>query len=113
MRKANLTRCEAHFHPLNSWSETDWGCALAGEVGELCNFLKKRKRTVDAVESHKISQIQGTRKLISLHNSCKKEIGDVLSYLDLISASMGLTLEECIRDKFNEVSDRVKSKIKL
>jgi NTP pyrophosphatase (non-canonical NTP hydrolase) len=43
----------------------------------------------------------------------KKEIGDVAAYLDLLATSMGFRLEDCIRDKFNEVSGRVKSKIKI
>ena len=44
LREANVKRCNKHFHKLNDWSPTDWGCALAGEVGELCNFLKKARR---------------------------------------------------------------------
>ena len=35
------------YQPVDEWSPTDWGCALAGEVGELCNFLKKRLRGQD------------------------------------------------------------------
>ena len=48
-----------------------------------------------------------------LAKEAKKEIGDVLCYLDLIAAKMGFKLDECVKEKFNEVSDRVGSKIKL
>lgn len=41
LRATNVKRCEAVFFGLQSWSPTDWGCALAGEVGELCNKLKE------------------------------------------------------------------------
>lgn len=100
LRKTNLKRCETHFHLLHDWSETDWACALSGEVGELCNFLKKRRRNSED-------------KSLYLED-CKKEIGDIGAYLDLISAKLGFKLEDCIRDKFNEVSKRKKGcKFKL
>lgn len=96
LREANVTRCEKHFHKLNEWTATDWACALAGEVGELCNFIKKARR------GQKIPQ-----------QEFAKEIADVQCYLDLLAASMGIDLAECVIQKFNEVSDRKKSKIKL
>lgn len=99
LRKANAKRCAAYFHPVNEWSETDYGCALAGEVGELCNFLKKRRRNLEETENHR--------------EDCKKELGDVIAYADLVATRLGLKLEDCIRDKFNEVSKRKKCKIKL
>lgn len=96
LRKANTTRCDKHFHKLDKWSATDWGCSLAGEVGELCNFLKKMLRGED----------------IPL-KSVAKEAGDVVCYLDLLCARLKIDLGEAVREKFNEVSDRKKSKIKL
>ena len=41
LRDANVTRCNESFHPVDAWSGTDWACALAGEVGEACNVVKK------------------------------------------------------------------------
>jgi NTP pyrophosphatase (non-canonical NTP hydrolase) len=96
LRRANVSRCEKHFHKLNSWSSTDWACALAGEVGELCNFIKKMKRGEDIP----------IKKLA-------KECGDILCYLDLLSASLNIDLAEATIDKFNEVSKRKKSDIRL
>lgn len=73
----------------DKWSETDWGCALAGEVGELCNFLKKRRK------GKKISTLK-----------CAKEMADIYLYLDLIATEMGVDLSKAIVNKFNEVSRR-------
>lgn len=96
LREANVRRCEKHFHKLSDWTATDWACALAGEVGELCNFIKKARR------GQKIPQ-----------QEFAKEIADIQCYLDLLAAKMGIDLAEATINKFNEVSDRKKSKIKL
>lgn len=97
LRNANVKRCVSAFkHSLDDWSEMEWGCAAAGEMGELCNLLKKRKRGED----------------ISL-KSVMDEIADVIIYLDLIAAKLHVQLSGPIRDKFNEVSDRYGSDIKL
>lgn len=94
--KINIDRCENKFFSIDEWSETDWGCALAGEVGELCNLIKKRRRGEN----------------ISIE-SIADEIADVFTYLDLTSSKFGINLEQAIIKKFNEVSDRVGSLIKI
>lgn len=112
LRKANVTRCEKHFHPLDSWSNAEWACALAGEVGELCNFIKKLKR----LESKNFQKTKAYKDQVSaelLRQECGKEIGDIQAYLDLIAARMGFELDKVTSKKFNEVSKRVGSKIKL
>lgn len=96
LRTANALRCEDAFHPITEWSETDWGCALAGEAGELCNLLKKRRRG----ESVPLKAVMD-------------EIADVIVYADLLAARLGAQLSSAVRSKFNEVSDRVGSKVKL
>jgi NTP pyrophosphatase (non-canonical NTP hydrolase) len=105
-RIQNKKRCELCFHKIEEWSLTDWACALAGEVGELCNFIKKMRR----LEKGKT---KGKKSYEELRQEAKKEIGDAFAYLDLLSQCMGLCLEDCVRDKFNEVSDRYGVKIKL
>ena len=42
--RVNVTRSKADVKHSLDWSPMEWGCALAGEVGELCNFLKKMSR---------------------------------------------------------------------
>jgi NTP pyrophosphatase (non-canonical NTP hydrolase) len=97
LRNANVKRClESFKHSLDDWSEMEWGCAAAGEMGELCNLLKKR----------------GRGEKIPL-KSVMDEIADVIIYLDLLAAKLGLQLSGPIREKFNEVSHRKGSNIKL
>jgi len=96
LRDANVRRCNKYFHPLKKWSATDWGCALSGEVGELCNFLKKIRR------GQKIPVIK-----------LAKELGDIICYADLLAARLGIDLTTATRNKFNEVSRRKKSDITL
>lgn len=78
------------------WSLSDWGCALAGEAGEACNLIKKLR----VGETISYSQIA-------------KELADVVIYADLIAMKLGIDLGEAVRAKFNEVSDRVGSDVKL
>ena len=113
LREVNTKRCEESFHPIKDWSEEAWACALAGEAGELCNFIKKRKRVYDNIRLDVASHKKAVAKLAKLHAECKKEIADVLTYLDLISVAMNISLEEAVIEKFNEVSVRVGSKRKL
>jgi NTP pyrophosphatase (non-canonical NTP hydrolase) len=97
LRKANVERCVTAFkHNLDDWSEMEWGCAAAGEMGELCNLLKKRRRGED----------------IPL-KAVMDEIADVIIYLDLLSAKLGVHLSGPIREKFNETSEHRGSNIRL
>ena len=94
--KANFIRCSRSFHVLSDWSETDWACAAAGEVGEMCNLIKKRRRGED-ISTEEVG----------------KEIADAVIYLDLLATRMEMHLGDLVRAKFNEVSDRVHSEVKL
>lgn len=96
LREINVARCEHAFHPLNSWSSNDWATAVAGEIGEMCNLSKKLHR------QHKGDPTPG--QLVEL---IRKEAGDVVAYLDLFCARLGINLGEAVRSKFNEVSERV------
>lgn len=84
------------FGELDDWSPTDLGCALAGEVGELCNFLKKMRRgeTID-------------------HMAIPFELADVMAYLSLLATRLGVDLSDATRLKFDAVSARVDSDIRL
>jgi len=93
LRKANSVRSRKMYPQCQEWGETDWGCALAGEAGELCNMFKKRKR--------------GTKsKKVNLE-ACGKEIADIVLYCDLAAEHLGLSLEEIITQKFNEKSKKM------
>jgi NTP pyrophosphatase (non-canonical NTP hydrolase) len=73
-----------------------YAIALAGEVGELCNFLKKQSR--DGVDHYK---------------AIGEEIADIFTYLDLLAESLNIDIELALRYKFNKVSDKIGSNIKL
>ena len=95
-RQQNLARCEDAFGPLKDWSPTDWGCALAGEVGELCNLLKKMRRG-EPVD----------------YGDLEDEIADVQTYLDLLAARLDINLASATRTKFNAVSAKRGSDITI
>jgi NTP pyrophosphatase (non-canonical NTP hydrolase) len=96
LRAANVRRCNDVFHVLEDWSLSDWGCAMAGEVGEACNLIKKRRRGED----------------IDL-DTIAEEVADAVIYADLLLARMDKDLGEAVRAKFNKVSKRRGSKICL
>ena len=108
LRLMNVKRCEDVFHKLNSWSPTDWGCAMAGECGEACNQVKKLRRLDGADASIDTSQY---RKEIT--DRIASEIADTIIYADLLAARLGIDLSKAIIETFNEVSDRRGSDIKL
>ena len=96
LRQANLKRSEETFHSIDSWSLTDWACAAAGEMGEACNLIKKRRRGED-INTEDIAD----------------EIADTLIYLDLLSSRLGEELSVAVRRKFNVVSERTGSNVFL
>ena len=87
LHNTNRLRCEEVFHPIDGWSPTDWACALAGEVGELCNLIKKLRRGEN----------------IPLHELAD-EAADVQIYLDLLCTRLGIDLSAATVRKFNRIS---------
>lgn len=106
--ETNRKRCESPSpngfgESLNEGSEYDpeyFAMAAGEEVGEVigavlgANGKKKRKK-------HFTKQ------------NVFDEIGDAVACLDLLAQRYGGTLAECVVKKFNEVSDRLGSDIKL
>ena len=108
LRRANVARCEGAFHPIAAWSLGDWACAFAGEAGEACNVVKKLRR-LDIGSGFRRDTEQETALLAALAD----EIADTVIYADLLAEAAGFDLGEAIRRKFNEVSDRVGSEVRL
>ena len=79
--------CGGFGHKIEEWSPAEWGNALAGEVGELCNLLKKIRRG-DNVDMMSVGD----------------EASDVLAYLDLATASVGLSLAQATVRKWDFIS---------
>jgi NTP pyrophosphatase (non-canonical NTP hydrolase) len=106
-REANVTRCEASFHAVNEWTPTDWATALAGEVGEVCHVTKKLRRLQMA--PHWASRDGDA----ALEAQLADELADTVIYADLLAARMGIDLGAAIVKKFNQVSERVGSTVRL
>jgi NTP pyrophosphatase (non-canonical NTP hydrolase) len=98
--ETNRRRNREYFADCKEWLEVDWGNAIAGEVGELCNMIKKRRRSWK--DSDRIPDVE-----------LGKEIADAICYLDLLADKLGLNLGEIVASKFNEISDRYDCNIKL
>lgn len=90
-QRVNRERCEGPTfgHGVMDWSPNDWATALAGEVGEACNLLKKMRRG-EEVPLQKIAD----------------ELADAQTYLSLLADRLGIDLERATVEKFNEVSRR-------
>lgn len=95
-REANVARCTTAYHPIGDWNPLEWGAAAAGELGELLNMLKKMRL------GKPIQKIDIAR-----------EIADTITYLDLLAFVFDINIEQALVEKFNLVSDRVGSDVKL
>lgn len=95
LRILNKARCESAFkHSIEEWSPTDWATAMAGEVGEACNLIKKLRRG----ENVDLTDIAF-------------ELADAVIYIDLLCERLGINLGAAIVEKFNIVSTRVHSPV--
>jgi NTP pyrophosphatase (non-canonical NTP hydrolase) len=86
----------------DDWTLGDWGNALAGEVGELCNVVKKLRRHEAGA-----SLAYNTPEATELYAKFEEEVADVLLYLDLLCWKVGVSPNQLLRglrDKFNLVS---------
>lgn len=110
LRAANMDRLPlfknalgepAHTEPDGSdWSPADWMTATLGELGEAANIMKKIKR--GDYEEGGIP-----------FDDLAREFADVVTYLDILAMQFGIDLGEAVRTKFNEVSVRVGSAVRL
>lgn len=108
LRDANVRRCEEVFHKLTDWSPTDWATAMAGECGEACNEIKKLRRLDGADADSDTAENRHWLKVNIAH-----ELADLVIYADLLAARLDIDLGEAIKFKFNEVSDKRSSTVKL
>ena len=98
LREANVRRCVDAYHPIATWSESDWACAVAGEVGEMCHVIKLRRRD---------GRIDFQRDELA------RELADILIYADLLASRVGIDLGEAVRETFNAKSCEVGSEVML
>ena len=109
LRHANILRLpefkDAKGRPAHSkadgsdWTLGEWMTAVVGEVGDAANIIKKVRRGDMTLEE--------ARPLLA------KEFADVQTYLDLLAFRCGIDLGDSTVEKFNEISERVGSDVKL
>jgi NTP pyrophosphatase (non-canonical NTP hydrolase) len=106
-RRHNIARAKGNFsHPTDvAW----WTNAIAGEFGEalavylqICNLSKKMTR--GDFNEHTLPNMKLKMAI---------ELADVVTYVDLLLDHLGYNMEDVLRHKFNEVSQRVGYKEKL
>lgn len=90
----------AHSKPDGSdWSPAQWLEAVVGEIGEYANLHKKYVRGDIDEDVFKFN--------------AGKELADVQIYLDILAFQLGIDLGKVTMDKFNEVSVRVGSPVRV
>lgn len=99
-QKINKDRYNMYMRHIKTWSPLEWSACAAGELGELCNYLKKIKRG-----SKKWNKI--TKKAVA------HEIADTIAYLGLLASALDINMDEAIVEKFNIVSKRWKCPVRL
>ncbi len=109
LRRANLMRMpqfknkngeRAHSKDDGSdWALSAWCNAVCGELGEAANLIKKIER--------------GDYTLEEKREELAREFADVVTYLDILASRAGVDLGEATALKFNEVSERVGSTVRL
>lgn len=96
LRKANVERLAVFpGHADNPWSANDWAVAVTGELGELCNILKKLRRGA----AYPGMEMPSAAKI-------RQELADTQIYLDLLAAYLGVDLGAAVIETFNNVSER-------
>lgn len=83
----------------SDWTPAQWFQALAGEVGEYANWRKKYERGDISQEEFMVN--------------ARKELADIAIYLDILAGQPGIDLGQAVTDKFNEVSVRVGSNVRI
>lgn len=95
LRLANRARQDQWENAHDKLSLAYFGNAIAGEVGEACNVIKK-------LERERIG-LRGSRATIE---DLADELADVIIYIDLIAEMVGIDLGEAIKNKFNMTSEK-------
>lgn len=95
LRAANVER-QALWCPEQIPDLSFRGCELAGEVGEVCNVIKK-------LERERFGWI-GSRDTVE---HLAEELADVVICADLVAISAGIDLDAAVIAKFNATSEKV------
>lgn len=86
------------------WTKADWSNALAGEVGEICNKIKKIRR----IElGHTGNQLRNqSANIDAIIADIRGELGGAFIYMLALADALDVDLADAIRDEFNLVSEQ-------
>jgi NTP pyrophosphatase (non-canonical NTP hydrolase) len=102
LREKSKTRAIEGFKTYHNVPITYWSTALAGELGELCNMIKKMERVshggIDGGSSYTAASIN--------KEMLEEEIGGIAIYLDLLAGLLDISLEDAIIKTFNSKSEK-------
>src|SRR3990167_10492829 len=90
LKKANKKRQGDIYGVCKNWNHLHFTMAVTGELGELCNILKKVERGSYTMEEKK--------------QEIADELADIQIYLDNLATSLGVDLGTATRSKFNSRS---------
>lgn len=101
LREANVQRLHNDKYTAceDTWTHAHWVQALLGEFGELANLLKKVDR--------------GDFPITEVKEEIEHELADIQTYLDILAYKLGVDLGQATITKFNIVSIRVGSDVRL
>lgn len=95
----SISRCNRwHKNGIMDWDLNKWAVALAGEVGEACNIIKKMNRVEDGIQRKPVTMQELQEKLA-------EELADSFLYLQLLSLRANINLQDAVIKKFNKVSE--------
>ena len=83
----------------SDWSPAQWLQAMVGELGEYANARKKFER--------------GDYSQEEFMAKARMELSDVVIYLDILAAQLGIDLGEAVMQTFNTKSVQVGSRVRL
>jgi NTP pyrophosphatase (non-canonical NTP hydrolase) len=95
LEDANIAR-EAEWDSEGKLDMSFLGNAAAGEMGEVCNIIKK-------LERERLG-LAGSRSTIA---ALAKELADVAIYTSLIAIKARINLDRAVMEKFNETSHKL------
>jgi NTP pyrophosphatase (non-canonical NTP hydrolase) len=94
LRAANHAR-QLEWDEGNTLSLAYLGNAAAGELGEMCNIIKKLEREALGLKGSRATE-----------QELADEIADVIIYLDLVARHRNIDLAAAVRAKFNATSEK-------
>lgn len=109
LRRQNITRCDAWPQPLHRSTPSDLACAVATEVGQLCEQIGRLRQHLQVTCPSKF------RSALAAEITARigQELADLVLFADLLAARLDLPMDEILAARFNSVSEQLGSPVKL